>query len=182
MSSSAFSKIMTNLQNRLSTLSFEGNLPWDNHVSDMMEIFDDLVSYDLWSYEPRSSKAVTCLAGSHGKQFAKLIRSLPQSLEPFAIVSNMASISFDELLNSVHVEIARRESHSNKARPVSDAPPPYARFSGRFNDDRYRGCVADHTIAAAAVVCVVAEGSLGAVAHSVLVATGTIRGCSITAE
>lgn len=60
-----------------------------------MSIIDELASYDQVVNE--------------NEKASKLIRSSPQSFEPLSIISSMTNMKSDQLVTSVHVEIARHK-------------------------------------------------------------------------
>lgn len=85
---------------------------------------------------------------SDKEKVSKLIRSLSKSFEPIAMVSTSTNMNFGEVTATVQVEIERRKSPlTDKETPISDEPPPTARFGdyrdrgrwGRFNTNRGRG-------------------------------------------
>lgn len=128
---------ISNLQNQLMAIPLDQNKSWDSLLSNFRGIIDEYVAFDQTVSE-------------EGKA-AKLIRSLPLSFEPLGIVSSMIIMIFDDLIRTVHAEIAREKSQKRQTIILPNDPPPSARFAGRFNQRRdhgicryttYLGCLA----------------------------------------
>lgn len=89
-----------------------------------MSLIEELVSYEKEVIEKKVSKPII---------------SLPQSFEQLEIISGMIYMTLNQLVRSVHVEIARHKNQSKRAVPVADDPTPNTRFAGRLGKNRGHG-------------------------------------------
>ena len=95
-----------NLRQKLDSLVFEDNKSWIEHVSSFLRICEELATYDVELTETEKT--------------SKLIRSLPSSFSPLAMVSTMTTTTFEKVVSAVEAEISRR---SNPKNPQRDSKP-----------------------------------------------------------
>jgi len=92
------SQAIQNLRHQLDSLLYKDGGDWDEHFSKFMGILAQLASLD----EEISEKEKT----------SRLIRSLPQSFSPIAMVGNLLD-SFEKLEQAVRAEVDRRKNPHN---------------------------------------------------------------------
>jgi len=88
-----------NLKNRLDALLYVDGKDWNAHVTKFLTIIGELATFDA-ELSPTD-------------QTSKLLRSLPPSFSPLAMVSDLTEITFDKLVSAVQLEIARRSNPNN---------------------------------------------------------------------
>jgi len=118
-----------NIKNTLDALQFLDGNDWNAHVTKFMTMVGELATYD----EELSEK----------EKVSKLLRSLPNSFSPLAMVSHISSISLDGLINAVQAEISRRSNPFQLQPKVEDGqvqPKAHVNVSEfRSRDRRGRG-------------------------------------------
>jgi len=88
-----------NLKNLLDSLLYVDGKDWNAHVTKFLTITGELATFNA-ELSPTD-------------QTSKLLRSLPPSFSPLAMVSDLTEIKFDKLVSAVQSEIARRSNPNN---------------------------------------------------------------------
>ena len=97
-------QLIINLQHELENLSYKDGEVREKHL----EIFNDIIG-KLESYDKKVEY-----------NESKLIRTLPESFEPFAMITNSVGMSFDKLLVAIEGEISRRKRHKISSVNISN--------------------------------------------------------------
>ena len=95
-----------NLKNELDALIYKDGADWNAHVTSFLSVAGKLAAFDVELTEK--------------DKVSRLIRSLPTSFSPLAMVSHLTDASFNNIVTAVEAEIARR---SNPHNPQSSTAP-----------------------------------------------------------
>ena len=101
--STSNAQAIINLERQLEELSFDDKGDWQKHINSFHELTGELDS---------NGSVIT----SDQKKF-KLMRTLPDSLAPIAMIANTTQMDFDGMVDSVQAELARRRASSSRAGP-----------------------------------------------------------------
>ena len=115
-----------NLVHQLDNLLYKDGQDWDEHLSSFMTILGQLAAYNQELNEKEKT--------------SKLIRSLPTSFAPIAMVATLLE-SFDKVESAVRAEVDRRKNPNNPQGSASHKKlnsTPQAYFSSN-NNGQYQG-------------------------------------------
>ena len=111
-------QVVQNIKQKLDTIIFKDNGNWDKHVASFLTTIGELATFDAEL--------------SESEKIFKLIRFLPSSFAPLAMVSSLKDFNFDMVVNAVQAEIARRSNHHNMQQPNDNhTSQPKANFAQR---------------------------------------------------
>ena len=95
-----------NLKNELDALIYKDGADWNTHVPSFLVTAGKFAAFEVELTEK--------------DKVSRLLRSLPASFSPLAMVSHLADASFNKIVNAVQAEIPRR---SNPHYRQSTSPP-----------------------------------------------------------
>ena len=101
--STSNAQAIINLERQLKELSFDDKGDWQKQINSFHELTGKLASHGS-------------VLTSDQKKF-KLMRTLPDSLAPIAMIANTTQMDFDGMVDSVQAELARRRASSSRAGP-----------------------------------------------------------------
>ena len=113
-----------NLRQKLDSIVFDESKDWNSHVSSFLTICEELATYDAEVTETEKT--------------SKLIRSLPASFSPLAMISTITSTTFEKVVNAVEAELSRRANPNNLQQENSLWPEKSANVA-RTDHHRNRG-------------------------------------------
>lgn len=112
----ANTQVLINLQRKLDRPKFREADDWDHHVENFNVLLGKLASYDA--------------PFSNSEKASKLVKTIPESLAPLALFSEVGNIPYDKLFVTVAREVSHRKSnHASKFNP----PHSPERYPGQWN-------------------------------------------------
>lgn len=88
--------MIQNVKQKLDSLIYSD---FEKHVAAFLSIVGELANYDSDISETEKT--------------SKVLRSLPPSFAPLAMVSSLQDLTFDKVVNAVQAKIAQRSNHNN---------------------------------------------------------------------
>ena len=111
-----------NTERDLEDLKFNDKDDWQKHMNAFHQLVGKLA-------------ALGSVLSAEDKKF-KLMRTLPESLDPIAMIANSSQMDFDGMISSVQAELSRRRASSSRA---SSNPTAASASASRDNNIPLRG-------------------------------------------
>jgi len=117
---SSNSQAVINLQRELESLSLTDTSQWERHLQKFHEILGKIAAYGVAITEEEKS--------------SKLLRTLPESFAPLAMVAESSGMTFDRIIATVESEISRRDKRSGTPKPIPIPKANTMREAGPLRD------------------------------------------------
>lgn len=89
-----------NLEQELEKLSFDEKTTWEKHLHKFHEVLGKLAAYGSTVREE--------------EKVSKLLRTLPESFSPLAMVAETSNVELDRLITTIESELARRSTQASR--------------------------------------------------------------------